>query len=89
MIVYHRGPFDCFYYVRQLYLFSRAFAGGTAGDSFGAQEGSVFACRSADAVVKGLSEDRRLKGGRHIWSRGKARVATRMYIDEERNKFRI
>jgi len=27
MIVYHRGPFDYFYYVRQRYLFSRAFAG--------------------------------------------------------------
>jgi glycosyltransferase involved in cell wall biosynthesis len=28
MIVYHRGPFDYVYYVRQRYLFSRAFAGG-------------------------------------------------------------
>jgi glycosyltransferase involved in cell wall biosynthesis len=27
MIVYHRGPFDYFYYLRQRYLFSRAFAG--------------------------------------------------------------
>jgi len=27
MVVYHRGPFDYFYYVRQRYLFSRAFAG--------------------------------------------------------------
>jgi len=27
MIAYHRGPFDYFYYVRQRYLFSRAFAG--------------------------------------------------------------
>lgn len=27
MIVYHRGPFDYLYYVRQRYLFSRAFAG--------------------------------------------------------------
>jgi len=26
-VVYHRGPFDYFYYVRQRYLFSRAFAG--------------------------------------------------------------
>jgi glycosyltransferase involved in cell wall biosynthesis len=27
MIVYHRGPFGYFYYLRQRYLFSRAFAG--------------------------------------------------------------
>ena len=27
MVVYHRGPFDYFYYLRQRYLFSRAFAG--------------------------------------------------------------
>jgi glycosyltransferase involved in cell wall biosynthesis len=27
MIAYHRGPFDYFYYLRQRYLFSRAFAG--------------------------------------------------------------
>jgi len=27
MIVYHRGPFDYFYYLRQRYLFSRAFSG--------------------------------------------------------------
>jgi glycosyltransferase involved in cell wall biosynthesis len=27
MITYHRGPFDYFYYLRQRYLFSRAFAG--------------------------------------------------------------
>ncbi len=27
MIVYHRGPFGFFYYLRQRYLFSRAFAG--------------------------------------------------------------
>jgi glycosyltransferase involved in cell wall biosynthesis len=27
MIVYHRGPFDYLYYLRQRYLFSRAFAG--------------------------------------------------------------
>lgn len=27
MIVYHRGPFDYFYYIRQRYVFSRAFAG--------------------------------------------------------------
>jgi len=26
-VVYHRGPFDYFYYLRQRYLFSRAFAG--------------------------------------------------------------
>jgi len=31
MIVYHRGPFDYFYYVRQRYLFSRAFAGARRG----------------------------------------------------------
>ncbi len=27
MVVYHRGPFDYFYYLRQRYLFSRGFAG--------------------------------------------------------------
>ena len=27
MVVYHRGPFDFGYYLRQRYLFSRAFAG--------------------------------------------------------------
>jgi len=27
MVVYHRGPFDYFYYLRQRYLFSRAFSG--------------------------------------------------------------
>jgi len=27
MMIYHRGPFDFFYYVRQRYLLSRAFAG--------------------------------------------------------------
>jgi glycosyltransferase involved in cell wall biosynthesis len=31
MIVYHRGPFDYLYYVRQRYLFSRAFAGARRG----------------------------------------------------------
>ncbi len=31
MIVYHRGPFDYGYYVRQRYLFSRAFAGARRG----------------------------------------------------------
>jgi glycosyltransferase involved in cell wall biosynthesis len=31
MIVYHRGPFDYRYYVRQRYLFSRAFAGARRG----------------------------------------------------------
>ena len=36
----------------------------------------------ADAVIKAFRKTHRLKGGRHIWSRGKARVATRMYIDE-------
>lgn len=32
MIVYHRGPFDYLYYLRQRYLFSRAFAGARRGD---------------------------------------------------------
>ncbi len=31
MIVYHRGPFDYFYYLRQRYLFSRAFSGARRG----------------------------------------------------------
>jgi glycosyltransferase involved in cell wall biosynthesis len=31
MIAYHRGPFDYLYYVRQRYLFSRAFAGARRG----------------------------------------------------------
>lgn len=31
MIAYHRGPFDYGYYVRQRYLFSRAFAGARRG----------------------------------------------------------
>ncbi len=31
MVVYHRGPFDYFYYLRQRYLFSRAFAGARRG----------------------------------------------------------
>jgi glycosyltransferase involved in cell wall biosynthesis len=31
MIVYHRGPFDYGYYLRQRYLFSRAFAGARRG----------------------------------------------------------
>lgn len=30
MVVYHRGPFDFGYYLRQRYLFSRAFAGARA-----------------------------------------------------------
>ena len=37
MIVYHRGPFDYFYYVRQRYLFSRAFAGARRGTLSGAK----------------------------------------------------
>jgi len=37
MIVYHRGPFDYFYYVRQRYLFSRAFAGARRGMVSGTQ----------------------------------------------------
>jgi hypothetical protein len=32
MVVYHRGPFDYFYYLRQRYLFSRAFAGARRND---------------------------------------------------------
>ncbi len=31
MIIYHRGPFDYGYYVKQRYLFSRAFAGARRG----------------------------------------------------------
>lgn len=31
-VVYHRGPFDYFYYLRQRYLFSRAFAGARRGE---------------------------------------------------------
>ncbi len=37
MIVYHRGPFDYFYYVRQRYLFSRACAGARRGTLSGAK----------------------------------------------------
>ena len=32
LIVYHRGPFDYGYYLRQRYLFSRAFAGTRRGN---------------------------------------------------------
>jgi len=41
MIVYHRGPFDYLYYVRQRYLFSRAFAGARRG-SLSAAKRAVY-----------------------------------------------
>jgi glycosyltransferase involved in cell wall biosynthesis len=37
MTAYHRGPFDYFYYLRQRYLFSRAFSGARRGSLSAAQ----------------------------------------------------
>jgi glycosyltransferase involved in cell wall biosynthesis len=42
MIVYHRGPFDYFYYLRQRYLFSRAFSGARRPTISGAQRAAYL-----------------------------------------------
>ena len=48
MIVYHRGPFDYFYYLRQRYLFSRAFSGARRGTVSAAQR--AFYLLAAPAI---------------------------------------
>jgi len=48
MIVYHRGPFDYFYYLRQRYLFSRAFSGARRGTISAAQR--TFYLLAAPAI---------------------------------------
>ena len=42
MTAYHRGPFDYFYYLRQRYLFSRAFSGARRGSLSAAQRAAYL-----------------------------------------------
>jgi glycosyltransferase involved in cell wall biosynthesis len=47
MVVYHRGPFDYFYYLRQRYLFSRAFAGSRRATLSPSQRAAYLAAAPA------------------------------------------
>ncbi len=47
MTAYHRGPFDYFYYLRQRYLFSRAFSGARRGTLSAAQRAAYLVAAPA------------------------------------------
>lgn len=51
MVVYHRGPFDYFYYLRQRYLFSRAFSGARRRTLSAAQRAAYLLAAPAILVL--------------------------------------
>ena len=50
MIAYHRGPFDYLYYVRQRYLFSRAFAGARRNTDLCSEACGLSSGRAGGAI---------------------------------------
>ena len=62
MVVYHRGPFDFGYYLRQRYLFSRAFAGVRAANAIQYSALGLFSGSTAHACdVTGTHGPERLE----------------------------
>lgn len=51
MVVYHRGPFDYAYYLRQRYLFSRAFAGARRATLSAGKRAAYLVAAPAVAVL--------------------------------------